>query len=468
MGELGSRQPVRGRLARWALAPVAAVALVVSVVVPQVASHAATSSPEAHPARKAVLTGAQAPPGARRPRPQLGPALLGGPPTAQFQITFDAGFQANPAAEAAFQAAVNIWASEIVSSVPIRVTARLSDLGFSGGSFPVGEGGPSDVIMHFPNQPNPNVAYPLALANALAGAEQEPTNSCNCEIETQFNGNGNVPWYFGTDGNVPGSSFDFETVVLHELGHGLGFGVSDMTVSGGQGSYSFPAIWDAFTKTTGGTPILSFPNPSAQLAAALTTDQGVVFDGPHTDAAGGPAHLFTPPQWLQGTSYAHLDQRGVLGAPSTGTDFYPDGSIEGLMRPLVFSGEAYHSPGPLTLGMFQDMGWGISAGSTGTTTTTTPGSTGGTGTLTGTAYKGAKAKATKVIPGATVLVNGAPVATTGSSGTFSVVEAPGTYNEAVTVAGRACHANTKKGPTSVPVSVSSGSVSQVVWFCKRA
>ena len=51
---------------------------------------------------------------------------------------------------------------------------------------------------------------------------------------------------------------------------------------------------------------------------------------------------------------------------------------------------------------------------------------------------------------------------------LSVVEAPGTYNEAVTVAGRACHANTKKGPTSVPVSVSSGSVSQVVWFCKRA
>ena len=42
--------------------PVAAVALVVSVVVPQVPSHAATSSPEAHPARKAVLTGATRPP----------------------------------------------------------------------------------------------------------------------------------------------------------------------------------------------------------------------------------------------------------------------------------------------------------------------------------------------------------------------------------------------------------------------
>ena len=38
-------------------------------------------------------------------------------------VTYDAGFIANPPAQAAFQAAVDIWRSVIVSSAPIRVNA---------------------------------------------------------------------------------------------------------------------------------------------------------------------------------------------------------------------------------------------------------------------------------------------------------------------------------------------------------
>src|SRR4051812_35689189 len=39
-------------------------------------------------------------------------------PTATFVMTYDAGFDGNPSAKAAFQAAVDIWAQTIVSSVP--------------------------------------------------------------------------------------------------------------------------------------------------------------------------------------------------------------------------------------------------------------------------------------------------------------------------------------------------------------
>ncbi|MCK7534680.1 MAG: hypothetical protein MZV63_28610 [Marinilabiliales bacterium] len=35
--------------------------------------------------------------------------------------------------------------------------------------------------------------------------------------------NKEVKWYFGTDGNTPELLYDFVTVVLHEIGHGLGF-----------------------------------------------------------------------------------------------------------------------------------------------------------------------------------------------------------------------------------------------------
>src|SRR5581483_4043281 len=100
----------------------------------------------------------------------------------------------------------------------------------------------------------------------------------------------------------------------------------------------------------------TFPNPSTALGTAITTDQGVVFDGPRTTAAGGPAHLFTPPTW-SASSFSHMDQRSVLGAPSSGTNYYPDGNANGLMRPVVPQGQVYHDPGPIMLGMFQDMGW---------------------------------------------------------------------------------------------------------------
>ena len=43
--------------------------------------------------------------------------------TANIIVTYDAGFQANPAARAAFQAAVEIWQSTISTPVTIRVSA---------------------------------------------------------------------------------------------------------------------------------------------------------------------------------------------------------------------------------------------------------------------------------------------------------------------------------------------------------
>ncbi|MBV8693061.1 MAG: hypothetical protein JOY57_15495, partial [Actinobacteria bacterium] len=281
-------------------------------------------------------------------------------------MSYDAGFQANGEARAAFQAAVDVWAQRVKSTVPIRVQASFTDLGFTSSGSLLGSAGPSSFIQSFPNQPDRNVLYPLPLANALSGSEQDPNpaNGCSCDIQAQFNDNANImpTWYFGLDGRPSSSQSDFESVVMHELGHGLGFGISLMTVDGsGQGSYSFPTVWDDFAFTGSGNKRLldttAFPNPSAALGTALTTDQGIVFSGVQTTAAGGPGHLFTPPSWSPGSSYGHFDQRGVLGAPSSGTNFYPDGSANGLMRPVMARGSSYHDPGPLMLGMFKDMGW---------------------------------------------------------------------------------------------------------------
>ena len=59
-----------------------------------------------------------------------------------------------------------------------------------------------------------------ALADAIAGRD---TYAGRVDLTASFNSNDKVNWYYGTDGNTPSGQFDFVTVVLHELGHGLGF-----------------------------------------------------------------------------------------------------------------------------------------------------------------------------------------------------------------------------------------------------
>ena len=67
--------------------------------------------------------------------------------------------------------------------------------------------------------------YPVALANALAGSDIDPGGD---DIDATFNSSIGTTcpfpsvWYYGLDGNA-GSNIDFVSVLLHELGHGLGF-----------------------------------------------------------------------------------------------------------------------------------------------------------------------------------------------------------------------------------------------------
>ncbi|MEI2610143.1 MAG: hypothetical protein V9G20_16085 [Candidatus Promineifilaceae bacterium] len=43
------------------------------------------------------------------------------------------------------------------------------------------------------------------------------------------------------------------------------------------------------------------------------------------------------------------------------------------MTPIIYNGEANHNPGPITLGMFQDMGWILANQNTAPTMNTLPG-----------------------------------------------------------------------------------------------
>jgi len=265
-------------------------------------------------------------------------------PTAIITVNFIGSW--DPQAQAAFQYAADIWAASVVSSVPIEVNAEWAALP----SGVLGSAGATRIYQNFPGAPLPNTWYLVAMANAISGSD---LNGGDPEIQAQFS-SAFPNWYFGTDGQTPLNQYDFVTVVLHELGHGLGFSGS-MTVDDGTGSaectgvagigcWGFgtdsPMVYDHFAENGSGTMLLSYPNNSSQLAAQLTSNNVFFKDGSQH------YELYAPSTWVQGSSYTHLGE-SYNGTPNA------------LMTYSFGQGEAIHDPGDVVRSMFNRMRNGI-------------------------------------------------------------------------------------------------------------
>jgi hypothetical protein len=204
----------------------------------------------------------------------------------------------------------------------------------------------------FAGAPVAGTWYHIALANQLANAD---LNAGVTEIWADFNANQN--WYFGTDGNPGMNQYDFVTVAMHELGHGLGMGGS-MDVDNGVapdecdgisghgcwgGGTVYPFIYDRLTERGDGTPLLSVPINSAELGTALTT--GVWFNGiAATGVYGFLIPLNTPGVFSGSASYSHV------------SDTF-DNTPNSLMTWSLGFAEAVHHPGPIVIAMLDDEGW---------------------------------------------------------------------------------------------------------------
>ncbi len=252
----------------------------------------------------------------------------------------------DPQAQAAFAYAADIWESLIVSTVQIEVDACWSPLGTN----VLGSAGAVNIGRNFDGAPQDGTWYPIALINAMTDADQNGTSS---EIKANFSSNF-TNWYFGTDGSPAWNEYDFVSVVLHEIGHGLGFAGS-MTVDTGAGRGYFgyfgdPYIYDLQAENGAGNNLITtFSSGSTALGSQLVS--GDVFNaGLNVTNAndGNPAELYAPASWSQGSSYSHWN-----------TTF--NGTENALMTHSISNGEAIHDPGLLTMALFKDLGWDIAS-----------------------------------------------------------------------------------------------------------
>jgi len=253
-------------------------------------------------------------------------------------------FPAN--AKAAFEYAVSIWEQIIESDVPIYVEANWRSMDKN----VLGSAGPSEYYANFEYAPRKNHYYPISVVEKITKAEI--TGSSSPDISSTFNKD--IQWYFGTDGNTPDLLYDFVTVVLHEIGHGLGF-TGFFFVTGNEGSYEYEiegdaAAFDIMVVNRNNellTDTNSFDVPSAGLYNAFTsnflytTSPSAIYDN-----AGNKPRLYAPTIWNDGSSIYHLNDAT-----------YPFTNQNSLMTHAVGKGEAIHDPGPITKGILADIGW---------------------------------------------------------------------------------------------------------------
>lgn len=234
----------------------------------------------------------------------------------------------------AFQFAADLWAAKLdnvgAGDITVVVNATFAPSSCSQTSGNLGSAGPTGVAVGFASAPDPNIRYVRALAKALGapiGGGADMSANFNGDIDRNPNcfGDGSTistNWYYGLDGVPESGTIDFLTVVLHEIGHGIGF----LTlVNGSTGALSGGQV-DSFTLNLFDVDAgLAWKDMSnAQRLASITNTGGLVWTGSQAAGPGlsefiggvrdGRPRIYAPNPRESGSSTSHWD---TAASPNT-------------------------------------------------------------------------------------------------------------------------------------------------------
>ena len=247
----------------------------------------------------------------------------------------------------AVEYAFDQWKLYFSSPIPIRVSVSMDDLGDG----VLASASPTGFFWDF-NGSKPFILYPTSLAEKISRSDLNGT--LNSDIRIRIMNNDSL-WYYGTDGLTPAGKYDFVSVFMHELAHGMGFTGSIRTNEVNEGVWGYydtqPAVFDIFLYNGLDEQIINetlFKNPSVDLKNQITNDDlffhSFVNDFNNPDLSH--PKLYTPSDFDRGSSIYHLDY-----------DTYPSSGDNALMVHARNTAEAIHIPGPIVVNMMEEMGW---------------------------------------------------------------------------------------------------------------
>ena len=239
------------------------------------------------------------------------------------------------------QAAIDLWAVNFDSKVPINVDATW---GRSSAADILGSARPDRYYAKFAAAPDSSLWYASALANAIAGKDLDLDNP---EIIIQINSE--AEWDLDGLGKPTRYEYDLKSVMFHELAHGLGFlstssYIFDRTKGQYVGIMEQPTPFDAYLQTQDGNRLADLASPSFELGQALNSR--LVWSGPEGINAnnGVKPLMYSPSNYDAGSSVSHLDENTFA---NSGTD--------AVMTPNLEAGEVFNEPGPILLAMMKDL-----------------------------------------------------------------------------------------------------------------
>jgi len=256
----------------------------------------------------------------------------------------------------AFTYAAELWGECINSAVTINIRAQMDPQNCTPTSATLGSASAVTVHRDFANAPVANTWYSAALANSLAGVDLDATQpDINATFNSSINGNpgclGGGSWYYGLDGNPGPNQWDFVTVVMHEIGHGLGV-QTFVDLATGARFMDRNDTFLRFMEQAGAAPSLYTAMNNAQRAAGNISDPslrwtGGIANGQHPNVPitaglnGGLLRLHAPNPAQPGSSLSHWS-----------TALTPDE----LMEPSYTAPDHNMS---LALYLLEDTGWSI-------------------------------------------------------------------------------------------------------------
>jgi len=263
---------------------------------------------------------------------------------------------------AVFQAAAAIWGETLDSAIPITVLAHFQALSCSSTGATLGSAGPTNFFSSDDPSldggvaptvfPLPKTWYVSAETQHFAGQKLLSgigTDEANYDIVARFNSAldnpgtancGGLTWYYGLD-DQHGTAIDLLTVVLHELGHGLGFLSLTDNSSGEFPAMNEPDIWSRFLYDEASGSHWADLSASGRVASAVSG--ALAWDGPSARAAV-PNTLAFPPI---------VRVSSAPNTPSVVKD-YPEVRVAQFSGPIPSDGVT----GPLAVGSTR---WGCTA-----------------------------------------------------------------------------------------------------------
>ncbi|MES2591004.1 MAG: T9SS type A sorting domain-containing protein [Bacteroidota bacterium] len=271
-------------------------------------------------------------------------------------------FNTSGSLPAGFSQALTIAGQNWTNYLQITVPIKVNIITVNSNLYPFSAITLTNGRQNFTNAPVPNTLYTTSLANQIAGVELNPG-----EYDMDIYVNLATPFYFGTAQPTP-SKYDFISIAMHEIGHGLGF-YSDGYVDGnGLGSFgnipastispltsSFPwpgqegvpAIFDKFIVKASNSPLTTIA-PQNSLALGDSIKNGAMyFNGPvYANASHGNAPIRLS---------------GGAGTFGIGTDLL---HIHNTYDSTIMSyfwgpGDVMRVPGPWELGILKEIGWNL-------------------------------------------------------------------------------------------------------------